>query len=625
MIDAALAYAEAGWPVFRLRPGTKEPFHGSRGFYDATTDQETIRRWWAASPDANIGTPTGKRTGILALDQDHPAALDALEAEHGDLPATRTHGTGSGGMHYLYRYPSEAGQVIRNSAGKLGEGLDVRGEGGYIVLPPSRTTRPYEVLDALTIAEAPGWLLEALTRKPTPSSSAAPAGDSLRAVADVGGGKIPVGRRNVTLTSICGLMHDGTRDLAALTADLMAVNEARCAIPLPAAEVEKIARSIHAKEPCKQKAPKPDEEALATLAEIMADVEASPWVGMGGKGERDVVIALSWLIRSFGRSIPAGVRISVDFRTLALVAAMSLAATHRAVQRLRLKGFISYDNEGRSRRHSGALVLRARQVEHSPTRLRPGGEEASGSSVPPCAERRYTAPRLRWSAPRWERVGDEMVRGTVVRLGKSSGHAIDVLEHAGGELDIGDLYGLINPHKDRADRRAWRPRDLWQRTLPRLVAARVIEVRGTTVALVDGWLENLNEERELAGEIEAYRLDMARYERDRRLYREHLDGEPEKPEEAPLVEREDEPLAADGLVSELEPVEEDRGHAQDEPSELARAVRARLDLNPHEVRQPPGWIANTLWAYSLVAWKPTPDDVCEALEELHGYERKRAA
>lgn len=94
---AALAYAGRGIPVFRLRPGTKEPFHGSRGFYDATTDPKTIRRWWRESPSANIGIPTGRVSGVLALDVDRPAGLDALEAEHGELPATRTHGTGSGG------------------------------------------------------------------------------------------------------------------------------------------------------------------------------------------------------------------------------------------------------------------------------------------------------------------------------------------------------------------------------------------------------------------------------------------------------------------------------------------------------------------------------------------------
>lgn len=128
-LSAALDYAARGWPVFPLRPGGKNPAipkdEGGRGHLDATTDQDQIRRWWRRWPDANIGVPTGERSELLALDVDHPAGLDALEAEHGKLPDTRIHSTGSGGMHYLFPYP--AGANVRNSAGKLAPGLDVRG------------------------------------------------------------------------------------------------------------------------------------------------------------------------------------------------------------------------------------------------------------------------------------------------------------------------------------------------------------------------------------------------------------------------------------------------------------------------------------------------------------------
>ncbi|MBA2714253.1 MAG: bifunctional DNA primase/polymerase, partial [Rubrobacteraceae bacterium] len=101
-------------------------------------------------------------SGLLVPDVDQFAGLEALEAEQGKLPATRTHSTGSGGMHYLYCYPH--GDNIRNSAGKLAPGIDVRGEGGYVVAPPSATTRPYEVLERLPLAAPPEWLTEALRR-----------------------------------------------------------------------------------------------------------------------------------------------------------------------------------------------------------------------------------------------------------------------------------------------------------------------------------------------------------------------------------------------------------------------------------------------------------------------------
>lgn len=156
-----------------MQTGGKEPLTW-RGHLDATADPETVRRWWARWPEANIGVPTGERTGLLVLDVDHPAGLDALEDEHGELPATRTHSTGSGGMHLLYRYP-DTGERFGNSSGDLPDGYDIRGEGGYIIAPRSRTQRPYTVLDHLPVAEPPAWLLKALRR---PQGTAREAGSA---------------------------------------------------------------------------------------------------------------------------------------------------------------------------------------------------------------------------------------------------------------------------------------------------------------------------------------------------------------------------------------------------------------------------------------------------------------
>ena len=153
-MSAALKYAERGIPVFPLRPGGKKPLT-PRGFKDATTNPDRIRRWWKRRPDANIGIPTGKRSGLWALDRDayKPGCMsrEALERKHGPIPKTTTVGTGRGGYQYLFRYPTSC--EIKNSAGELGPGLDVRGEGGYIVAPPSRTEGPYEWLDPATLAE----------------------------------------------------------------------------------------------------------------------------------------------------------------------------------------------------------------------------------------------------------------------------------------------------------------------------------------------------------------------------------------------------------------------------------------------------------------------------------------
>ncbi|PLS87145.1 MAG: hypothetical protein CYG60_03450 [Actinobacteria bacterium] len=161
MIDAALDYACQGIPVFPLRPGTKVPAvpkrEGGEGYRDATTNRDQIRRWWRRWPDANVGVPTGTRSGFLVLDVDPDkggdGSLKILIFEHGELPATATVNTGGGGQHYYYSYP--VGAEIRNNASKLGPGLDIRGEGGYVVVPPSVTTGPYYWGDRSPVAGNP--------------------------------------------------------------------------------------------------------------------------------------------------------------------------------------------------------------------------------------------------------------------------------------------------------------------------------------------------------------------------------------------------------------------------------------------------------------------------------------
>src|SRR5262249_31309904 len=150
---AALDYAERGWMVFPLHtvggqacscgsgdcsnPG-KHP-RTRYGVKDATTDPEQIRIWWSSWPDANVGIATGAGSGLVVLDLDAKAegeaSLAALEAVHDLLPPTVTASTGGGGRHLLFAHP---GVELRNSAGKLGAGLDVRGDGGYVVASPSR-------------------------------------------------------------------------------------------------------------------------------------------------------------------------------------------------------------------------------------------------------------------------------------------------------------------------------------------------------------------------------------------------------------------------------------------------------------------------------------------------------
>ena len=162
---AALDYAAKGLPVFPCSLD-KKPLTPS-GFKDATTDPEQVLQWWTQHPGASIGMPTGADTGCFVLDvdlPDGPATLERLERENGPLPATLEQRTGSGGRHLFFTHP---GWTIRNSARKLGTGLDTRGDGGYIIAPPSPhpSGNQYEWITDHPIAEAPAWLLEKLTER----------------------------------------------------------------------------------------------------------------------------------------------------------------------------------------------------------------------------------------------------------------------------------------------------------------------------------------------------------------------------------------------------------------------------------------------------------------------------
>jgi len=177
MCAAALTYAERGWQVFPAEFGSedekkshKAAEHSNGRAWGATTDAAEIRRDFRKWPDA-IGVVTGPKSGIFVVEADTPeghdvdgiTSLKALEAIHGPLPATRTGISPSGSIHYYFCWPREC--TIRNSTSKIGLGIDVRGEGGMVIAPPS--VRPgkgsYRWLHDIAIAEAPQWLIELAT------------------------------------------------------------------------------------------------------------------------------------------------------------------------------------------------------------------------------------------------------------------------------------------------------------------------------------------------------------------------------------------------------------------------------------------------------------------------------
>ena len=136
--DAALSYIDKGLAVFPIRPKSKNPA-SSHGFLDAVTDPEQITAAWDAKPNLNIGIATGALSGGLFVidldthdDADGSDTLNKWEAEHGELPSTATALTGGGGIHMFYRGDGS----VHSSVSKT-DGVDIRGEGGYVVAPPS--------------------------------------------------------------------------------------------------------------------------------------------------------------------------------------------------------------------------------------------------------------------------------------------------------------------------------------------------------------------------------------------------------------------------------------------------------------------------------------------------------
>jgi len=196
-----------------------------------------VRRWWETWVDANIGVATGREAGFFALDVDPrkggAEALASLEAKHGKLPETRTANTGGGGVHHLFNCP---GFPVKNSTGVLGPGLDIKGEGGAIVVAPSlhMSGNRYRWRNAAPVADAPEWFLRLLRAE---HKSRANGGTAI-------GGAIPEGRRNGTLTSLAGTMRRRGMGTEEIEAALLVTNSKRCDPPLAEDEVRKIALSV---------------------------------------------------------------------------------------------------------------------------------------------------------------------------------------------------------------------------------------------------------------------------------------------------------------------------------------------------------------------------------------------
>lgn len=240
MYDAAIEYAKKGFAVFPLKYRDKVPLTRN-GCKDATTDAAQIKAWWQKYPNANIGLATGsvsQNVFVIDLDIDEDRGIDGYHSledwqrEHGDFPETWTAITGRGGYHLYYRGNGK----IKNRAGII-DGVDIRGNGGYVVAPPSihKNGNRYEweySPDEFEIAKADNNVEYFLNHD-----------DHRQSASFTMPNIVSAGQRNQMLFRFaCMMQAKGASDQSVFAAT-MAENESSCSPPLTEQEVRIIVSS----------------------------------------------------------------------------------------------------------------------------------------------------------------------------------------------------------------------------------------------------------------------------------------------------------------------------------------------------------------------------------------------
>lgn len=190
---AALEYADRGWSVIPIRQGSKKPLVAWAPYQEKAASPTELRAWWKKWPDANIGLVTGRVSSLVVLDIDIERGGDVacVQREH---PTGLVSQTGSGGYHLFYAYPAGVDRVANQVRE---DGIDVRGDGGYVVLPPSihESGRAYAWMHEDDAGEAPSWVSD---QEASPQSSGSDEwlSDALRGAAR--------GSRNDTCARLAG-------------------------------------------------------------------------------------------------------------------------------------------------------------------------------------------------------------------------------------------------------------------------------------------------------------------------------------------------------------------------------------------------------------------------------------
>jgi hypothetical protein len=245
-------YTARGWSIIPIRTRDKRPLVRWEEFQHRRPTVEEVHAWFSGWPEAGIGVVTGTVSSLIVLDIDSrhggDVSLERLEQQHNRLPVTLECRSGGGGRHFYYAHP---GALVRNKVG-LAPGVDLRGDGGYVVAPPSLHTsglryawaedRKPEMAD---LAPLPGWLLRQAVEQP--GRLGHPIAHWRRLVRD----GVCEGERSNMIASLAGhLLRHGV-DAPVVIEVLLCWNRVRCQPPLVDDEVVSVVESIrrlHARE-----------------------------------------------------------------------------------------------------------------------------------------------------------------------------------------------------------------------------------------------------------------------------------------------------------------------------------------------------------------------------------------
>ena len=248
-VRAASWYVRRGLHVHPLIPGSKKPLL-EEWQKRATTNPQTIAEWWKNWPAAGVGIATGSESGVIVVDVDprHGGgdALEEIEREHGEMPETWIAHTANGGRHFYFRHP---GGRVGNRAGLL-PGVDVRGDGGYVVAPPTELEGGRRYLwpvgygpDEVALAEAPEWLLDRIGGREETHTATPP--DEWAALVRDGAGE---GSRNQAIARLAGYLLRRRPAPRVVLEFLRAWSESRCRPPLDDEEISRTVDSIARRE-----------------------------------------------------------------------------------------------------------------------------------------------------------------------------------------------------------------------------------------------------------------------------------------------------------------------------------------------------------------------------------------